>query len=191
VGAIAERLALCPGDDATWPTPWRQRRNAVAAIYPREITPAVLDGTSCAQGGLKGRMSTFRFLPTPHYDASVQNLFSHAPIQVQEISMSNKTGDVAAPDLAADVAALRADIARLSDTIAGLMRGQADAAGAAVKGTVGDVRNQLSQAASHAQDSAFGAAADLERRIDKNPLTAVLIAAAIGVALGMMSKSRR
>ncbi|MGP8233709.1 MAG: hypothetical protein ACLQL2_13810 [Methylovirgula sp.] len=104
--------------------------------------------------------------------------------------MSNKTGDVAAPDLAADVAALRADIARLSDTIAGLMRGQADAAGAAVKGAVGDARDQLSQAASHAQDSAFGVAADLERRIDKNPLTAVLIAAGIGMALGMMSKSR-
>jgi ElaB/YqjD/DUF883 family membrane-anchored ribosome-binding protein len=116
--------------------------------------------------------------------------FSHAPDQAQEISMSNKTGDVAAPDLAADVAALRADIARLSDTIAGLMRGQADAAGAAVKGAVGDARDQLSQAASHAQDSAFGVAADLERRIDKNPLTAVLIAAGIGMALGMMSKSR-
>jgi ElaB/YqjD/DUF883 family membrane-anchored ribosome-binding protein len=70
------------------------------------------------------------------------------------------------------------------------MRGQADAAGAAVKGAVGDARDQLSQAASHAQDSAFGVAADLERRIDKNPLTAVLIAAGIGMALGMMSKSR-
>ena len=104
--------------------------------------------------------------------------------------MSNKTGDVAAPDLAADVAALRADIARLSDTIAGLMRGQADAAGAAVKGAVGDARDQLSQAASHAQDGAFGAAADLERRIERNPLTAMLIAVGIGMALGMMTRSR-
>jgi ElaB/YqjD/DUF883 family membrane-anchored ribosome-binding protein len=116
--------------------------------------------------------------------------FSHAPDQAQEISMSNKTGDVAAPDLAADVAALRADIARLSDTIAGLMRGQADAAGAAVKGAVGDARDQLSQAASHAQDGAFGAAADLERRIERNPLTAMLIAVGIGMALGMMTRSR-
>lgn len=104
--------------------------------------------------------------------------------------MTDQAGDVAAPDWAADLAAVRADIARLSDTIAGLMRGQADAAGAAVKGAVGDARDQLSQAASHAQDSAFGVAADLERRIDKNPLTAVLIAAGIGMALGMMSKSR-
>ena len=104
--------------------------------------------------------------------------------------MTDQAGDVAAPDWAADLAAVRANITRLSDMIAGLMRDQADAAGAAVKGTVGDVRNQLSQAASHAQDSAFGVAADLERRIDKNPLTAVLIAAGIGMALGMMSKSR-
>jgi ElaB/YqjD/DUF883 family membrane-anchored ribosome-binding protein len=105
--------------------------------------------------------------------------------------MTDKTGDVAAPDLAADLAALRADIARLSDTMAGLMRAQTDAAGAAVKGAVGDARDQLSQAASHAQDSAFGAAADLERRIERYPLTAVLIAVGIGMALGMMTKSRR
>jgi ElaB/YqjD/DUF883 family membrane-anchored ribosome-binding protein len=120
----------------------------------------------------------------------MQNLFFPPPDQVQEISMSNKTDDVAAPDLAADLAALRADVARLSDTIAGLMRGQADAAGAAVRGAVGDARNQLSQAAGHAQDSALGAAADIERRIERNPLTAVLIAAGIGMALGMMTKSR-
>ncbi len=104
--------------------------------------------------------------------------------------MTDKTGEGAAPELAAELAALRADIARLSDTMAGLIRRQADAAGAAVKGAVGDVRNQISQAASHAQESACGAAADVERRIEKNPLTAVLIAAGIGMALGMMTKSR-
>ena len=90
----------------------------------------------------------------------------------QEISMSNKIGD-AASDLSADLAALRADMTRLSDTMAALMRSQAGAAGAAVIGAVGDARDQLSQAAAQAQDSAFGAAADLERRIERNPLTAV------------------
>jgi ElaB/YqjD/DUF883 family membrane-anchored ribosome-binding protein len=105
--------------------------------------------------------------------------------------MSDKTAGVAAPELATDLATLRTDIARLSDTILGLMRGGADAAGAAVRGAVGDARRPLSQAASGAQDSAFGAAANLERRIERNPRTAVLIAAAIGIALGMMSKSRR
>jgi ElaB/YqjD/DUF883 family membrane-anchored ribosome-binding protein len=104
--------------------------------------------------------------------------------------MSNKTGDFTTSDLNADLAALRADIARLSDTVAAMVRMQADMAGAAVKGAVGDARDQLSQAATNAQDSALGAAADLERRIERNPLTAVLIAAGIGMALGMMSKSR-
>lgn len=104
--------------------------------------------------------------------------------------MSGKTDDVAASDLAADLAALRADIARLSDTMSGLVKAQANSAGAAVKGAMGDARDQLSQAAAQAQDSALGAAADLERKIEKNPLTAVLIAAGIGMVLGMMSKSR-
>jgi ElaB/YqjD/DUF883 family membrane-anchored ribosome-binding protein len=104
--------------------------------------------------------------------------------------MSGKTDDVAASDLAADLAALRADIARLSDTMSGLVKAQANSASDAVRGVVGDARDQLSQAAAQAQDSALGAAADLERRIEKNPLTAVLIAAGIGMVLGMMSKSR-
>jgi ElaB/YqjD/DUF883 family membrane-anchored ribosome-binding protein len=104
--------------------------------------------------------------------------------------MSANTNDAASADLSADLVALRADIARLSDTMAGLVRSQANSASAAVKGVMGDARDQLSQAASQAQDSAFGAAADLERRIEKNPLTAVLIAAGIGMALGMMSRSR-
>jgi ElaB/YqjD/DUF883 family membrane-anchored ribosome-binding protein len=108
----------------------------------------------------------------------------------EEFQMSNKIGDFTSADLNVDLAALRADIARLSDTVATMVRSQADAAGAAVRGVMGDARDQFSQAASNAQDSAFGAAADLERRIEKNPLTAVLIAAGIGMALGMMSKSR-
>jgi ElaB/YqjD/DUF883 family membrane-anchored ribosome-binding protein len=104
--------------------------------------------------------------------------------------MSANTNDAASADLSADLVALRADIARLSDTMAGLVRSQANSASAAVKGVMGDARDQLSQAASQAQESALGAAADLERRIEKNPLTAVLIAAGIGMALGMMSRSR-
>src|ERR1700691_1372081 len=104
--------------------------------------------------------------------------------------MITKTGDPTASDLSADLDALRADIARLSDTMAGLVRAQANSAGAAVRGAVGDAREQLAQAANQAQERALGAAADLERRIERNPLTAVLIAAGIGIALGMMSKSR-
>ena len=104
--------------------------------------------------------------------------------------MSNNAKDFAASDLPADLAALRQDIARLSEAVAGLVRAQTDAASAALKGAASGAREQLSHAASQAHDSALGAAADLERRIEKYPLTAVLIAAGVGMALGMMSKSR-
>ena len=86
---------------------------------------------------------------------------------------------------------LRDDIGRLSDTVAGLVRAQTDAAGAALKDAVGGAREQFSQAAGQAQESALGAVADLERRIEKNPLTAVLIAAGVGMIFGMMNWSRR
>jgi ElaB/YqjD/DUF883 family membrane-anchored ribosome-binding protein len=122
--------------------------------------------------------------------SSPEPVFPQTPDLDQEISMSNKTGEFAASDLNADLTALRMDIARLTDTMTALLRSQVDAAGATVRGAVGDARDQLSQAASQAQDTAFGAAADLERRIERNPLTAVLIAGGIGMALGMMSKSR-
>ena len=105
--------------------------------------------------------------------------------------MTDKSGDSAAADFAGDLAALRTDIANLSETIAELMSGRANATGAAVKGAAGDARDQLSQAAGSAQDRAFGVAADLERRIERDPLTAVLIAAGIGMAIGMTTKSRR
>jgi ElaB/YqjD/DUF883 family membrane-anchored ribosome-binding protein len=99
--------------------------------------------------------------------------------------------DSAASDLVSDLAALREDIGRLSDAVAGLVRSQTDAAGAALKDAVGGAREQLSQAADQAQDSVLGAVADLERRIERNPLTAVLIAAGVGMVFGMMNRSRR
>ena len=105
--------------------------------------------------------------------------------------MTDKSDDGSAADIATDLANLRADIASLGEAIAGLMSGRANAAGAALKGALGDARDQLSQAASHAQDGALGAAADFERRIERDPLTAVLIAAGIGMAIGMIFKSRR
>jgi len=104
--------------------------------------------------------------------------------------MQDRTADGAAADIAADLATLRTDIKNLSETVAGRLRDRSNAAGAAMKGAVGDASDQISQAASRAQDSVFGAAADLERRIERDPLTAVLIAAGIGMAIGVMTKSR-
>jgi ElaB/YqjD/DUF883 family membrane-anchored ribosome-binding protein len=110
--------------------------------------------------------------------------------QTLENLMQDRTADGAAADIAADLATLRTDIKNLSETVAGRLRDRSNAAGAAMKGAVGDASDQISQAASRAQDSVFGAASDLERRIERDPLTAVLIAAGIGMAIGVMTKSR-
>jgi ElaB/YqjD/DUF883 family membrane-anchored ribosome-binding protein len=93
-------------------------------------------------------------------------------------------------DISADLAALRADVARLSDTLAGVVRDQADAASATIRGAVDDARGQLSQAACSIRDSALERSADFEQRIERNPLTAVLIAAGVGLAFGVMSRPR-
>jgi ElaB/YqjD/DUF883 family membrane-anchored ribosome-binding protein len=101
------------------------------------------------------------------------------------------SNDDAAAELAANLASLKEDIARLTDTVSGLVRTQTDAAGTALREAMGGARDQFSQAAGQAQESAIGAIADLERRIEKNPLTAVLIAAGVGMIFGMMNRSRR
>ena len=102
--------------------------------------------------------------------------------------MSDKTNEAGDSNLAADLASLREDISRLSESLAGLVRGRADSASATIKGVMGDTTSQFSQATASAQDSALSAAAGLERRIEQNPLTAVLIAAAVGFALGAMTR---
>jgi ElaB/YqjD/DUF883 family membrane-anchored ribosome-binding protein len=55
---------------------------------------------------------------------------------------------------------------------------------------VADARGQLSQAAYSIRDGALDKSADFERRIERNPLTAVLIAAGVGLAFGVMSRQR-
>jgi ElaB/YqjD/DUF883 family membrane-anchored ribosome-binding protein len=104
--------------------------------------------------------------------------------------MTHEKADAEASAIAADLTQLRADIAQLKDTLADLVRGEAGQARATIRNAAKDARNQVSNAAANAQDSAFAVAADFERSIEKNPLTAVLIATGIGLALGVLSRSR-
>ncbi len=109
--------------------------------------------------------------------------------------MSNPTP---AEDAIQDFNQLRADIARLSDSVAELLKAQAKAASAAVSDTVSQGSDQLNakisqlggaakQATDQAQASVRSASHDLERTINHNPLAAVLIAAGVGLVLGMIS----
>ena len=76
-----------------------------------------------------------------------------------------KPADGAAGDLAADLAALRQDVAHLAETFGKLVQHQT-------------------------QDRVRAASSEIEASIVRNPFTAVLIALGIGISVGMMNRSR-
>ena len=93
-------------------------------------------------------------------------------------------------DIAADLAALRRDVARLAETIGKLLQSQTEAAGVGVSEAVGDARDKIANTAAGARDLTRAASGEIEASIERNPLTAVLIAFGIGMWLGMISRSR-
>jgi ElaB/YqjD/DUF883 family membrane-anchored ribosome-binding protein len=112
-----------------------------------------------------------------------------------------------------DLATLRDDFAKLSSSVAELVKLQASQASAAMRGAVGDARERLASTtggakdklagraadaqdrimdkAADAQDRFLAATADLESTIERNPLIAVVIALFIGLLMGTLSRSRR
>lgn len=94
-------------------------------------------------------------------------------------------------DLAADLAAVRTDLARLTESVSGLVKAQTSAASDTVFGAVDAARQKLSDGAAGAKDRLSGASSDLEATIERNPLTAVLIAAAAGLVIGLLSRGRQ
>ena len=93
-------------------------------------------------------------------------------------------------DVTADLAAIREDVARLAETISKLLQRQTEAAGAGVSEAVGDAKDKIANTAGEARDRARSASGEIEASIERNPLTAVLIAFGVGMWLGMMSRSR-
>ena len=71
----------------------------------------------------------------------------------------------AAGDFAADLAALRQDVAHLAETLSKLVQHQT-------------------------QDRVLAATGEIEASIRRSPLTAVLIAFGIGISVGIMNRSR-
>ena len=76
-----------------------------------------------------------------------------------------KPADGAAGDLAADLAALRQDVAHLAETLSKLVQHQT-------------------------QDRVRAATSEIEAGIVRNPFAAVLIAFGVGISLGMINRSR-
>lgn len=101
-----------------------------------------------------------------------------------------KNAEIAAGDLTADLAALRGDLARLTETMSELVQHQTQAAGLRVSEAVGGARDKIASTAADAQNRVRAASGEIEASIERNPLTAVLIALGIGVSLGMLSRAR-
>jgi ElaB/YqjD/DUF883 family membrane-anchored ribosome-binding protein len=112
-------------------------------------------------------------------------MFDGAGCSILEASMTKNAESVIA-DFAEDFAALRKDVAHLAEAISQLAQHPTQVAGDAVE----DAKSKIASAAEDAQTQVRAASSEIETNIKRNPLTAVLIAFGIGVALGVITRPR-
>lgn len=125
--------------------------------------------------------------------------------------MSDRRFQQASQELAEDLAALRDDVSKLTRSVSDLVRGRANDAAEQASGLFGrarsraneardeamsrayDARDRVADQASHLQDrlgerlGSWGG--EVETKIERNPLTAVIVAGIAGLLLGLMSRS--
>lgn len=103
-----------------------------------------------------------------------------------------------ADDMAAELTRLREDFGRLSNSVSELVKSQANSTAETLRSTVAsmsgaaadraaDLTSSALQMTDTAQKAALNVSRDVEAAIERNPLTAVMIAAGIGIVLGMAS----
>ena len=95
-----------------------------------------------------------------------------------------------AADFAADLAALRQEVAHLAGSVSDLVRSQTRAAGVRISEAVREAGNKLASTAACERNSVRVVRGEIEERIEHNPLMSVLIALAVGVSIGLISRSR-
>jgi ElaB/YqjD/DUF883 family membrane-anchored ribosome-binding protein len=91
-------------------------------------------------------------------------------------------------DFAADLAALREDIARISASLVDLLH---DKTTSSVLDAVDGAKQKFSDKAAEAQNKVNSISNDLESAIERNPLVAVLLAALAGFIIGTLSRSHK
>ena len=92
-------------------------------------------------------------------------------------------------DFAADFAALRDDVTKLTASVSEFIRTHTAATTNSVFDAVDNARQRVSDTAGKAQDRVAGASRDLETTIEHNPLAAVLIAMVAGLFIGLFGGS--
>jgi ElaB/YqjD/DUF883 family membrane-anchored ribosome-binding protein len=107
------------------------------------------------------------------------------PASPMEHVMANSKLENNAADLAADLASLRADIAKLTATMSELARDQVASTGERVRAAAEDLRHEVSASATDAEARIKSASVELETTIERNPITAVLVAIMAGLLLGL------
>lgn len=94
-------------------------------------------------------------------------------------------------DLTDDLAALREDFAKLSSSIRDVLQGQASATTQRMADAVDDARQKLAGEVAGAKSHLDTMTTDLEHSIERNPLAAIMIGAAVGFLIGLMSRPQK
>ena len=112
--------------------------------------------------------------------------------------MPDRSLDKVARELSSDFSALRDDLRRLTHVVSDLAGDRAESTRSSLRGSVDRARDRFSDTAdrfasqaSSAGDRVRGAGAELESRIERNPMTAVMIAIVGGLIIGALSRSRK
>lgn len=104
-------------------------------------------------------------------------------------------GSKAIQDLTADLAALREDFLKLSTSVREMLQTQATSTTRRVAGAVEDARHKIADEVAGARDqleTQLGTVtADLEHSIERNPLLAVMVGAAVGFVIGLVSRPHK
>ena len=112
--------------------------------------------------------------------------------------MADRAFDKVVRELSSDFRTLQDDIRKLTNVVSDLAGDQADTTRASLMDQVDRARGHVSRTAdrfasqaSDATDRVRGAGAEIEARIERNPMTAVMIAIVGGLVIGALSRSRR
>ena len=101
-----------------------------------------------------------------------------------------KTTEGTFEETTAHLAALRRDIARLSESVSALLQNSAPGVAEQVSDAVDDAKAKFSSTAADVKSRVNGAGGEIEASIERHPLTAMLISFGVGMALGMMTRAR-
>ena len=97
-----------------------------------------------------------------------------------------KSAEITIEDFAENFTALRKDVAHLTEAISQLVHHPKQAAGNAFEEASGKVATAADQAETYVKATG----SEIESNIKRNPLTAVLIAFGVGMALGLITRQR-